>query len=381
MKKIKIAHIVYGLKLAGAEKLIWYITSRPDRSRYESVVATLSMGGPLQEMLRASGVPVCFMAKRHRYDVSVLLRLVRFLRREHIDLVHTHLFGGDIWGRTAAAIAGVPVIVSSLHGVDVWMSGTQRALERWTARCAHRLIAVSEEVKKSYVSGVGVPAEKISVVYSGIDCSRFPAAVDRGRTLRDLGVPERAVLVGIACRLEPEKDLFTWLKAARIIAAQVTAAEFVIAGEGSQRQELQEFSRNLGISERVHFLGLRDDVAEIFSASDLVMFSSRFEGLSLALLEAMASGRAVIATDIGENRAVIEHGRSGVLVNPGDADALAGAAVRLLKDEKERQRLGEAARLTVKERFGVERWVGEVLAIYEELLAGKTCPREMGDQN
>lgn len=372
MKKIKIAHIVYGLKLAGAEKLIWYITSRPDRSRYESVVATLSMGGPMEEMLRDSGVPVRFMAKRHRYDVSVLLRLVRFLRREQIDVVHTHLFGGDIWGRTAAAIARVPLIVSSMQAVDLWLTPPQRALERWTSHVAHRLIAASEAVKHFYVSAVGVPEEKISVVYNGIDCARLPAAVNRREKFRELGIPDRALLVAVACRLEAQKDLHTWLRAARLITREIPGVEFVIAGEGSQRQELQELGRSLGISERVHFLGLRNDVDELFSASDLMMFSSRFEGLSLALLEAMASGKAVIATDIGENRAVIWHGCNGVLINPGDADALAGAAVRLLKDDKERQRLGEAARLTVQERFDVERWVGEILAIYEEGLKTAT---------
>jgi len=372
VRKIRVAHIVYGLKLAGAEKLIWYITSRPDRSRYESVVATLSMGGPMEEMLRDSGVPVCFMAKRHRYDVSVLLRLVRFLRREQIDVVHTHLFGGDVWGRTAAAIARVPLIVSSLHAVDLWLTPFERACERWTACFAHRLIAVSDEVKKFYVSRIGIPEKKLSVVYNGIDCAHLPAAIDRQQKFGELGILGGAPLVAVACRLEAQKELSTWLRAARLIARKIPGIQFVIMGEGSQQQELEELSRNLEISERVHFLGLRADVAEIFSASDLVMFSSRFEGLSLALLEAMASGKAVIATDIGENRAVIAHGRNGVLVNPGDADALAGAAIRLLSDERERERLGEAARRTVRDRFTIERWVGEILAIYEEGLGGKT---------
>jgi len=372
VKKIRIAHIVYGLKVGGAEKLIWYIASRPDRSRYESVVVALSTGGALEEIFRASGVPVHFIAKRHRYDVSVLIGLARFLRREQIDVVHTHLFGGDIWGRTAAALSGVPLVVSHMHAVDLWLTAPQRALERWTSRFAHRLIAVSEEVKQFCVSPMGIPEEKISVVWSGIDCARLPAVVNRGRKLRELGIPERARLVAVACRLEAEKDLSTWLRAARLISRESPGAEFVIAGEGSQRGELQELSRNLGISEKVHFPGLRTDVDEIFSVSDLIMFSSRYEGLSLALMEAMASGKAVITTDIGGNRALVADGRSGVLVKPGDAEGLAGAAVRLLEDEKKRQRLGEAARLAIRERCDIGRCVGEILAIYEEGLKTAT---------
>ena len=305
MKKIKIAHIVYGLKCGGAEKLIWRIASRADRARYESVVITLSMGGPLEETMRASGVPVHFMAKRGRYDLSVLFRLSRFLRREHFFLVHTHIFGGYIWGLAAEAIAGVPLVVSSLQAVDLWLGARQRALERWTARFAHRLIAASDAVKDFYTSVVGIPGDKISVICNGVDCVRLPAAVDRGEKFRELGIPGRASIVTVACRLEAQKDLQTWLRAACRIARHIPGVEFLIAGEGSERLELEELSRNLGIAGSVHFLGLRHDVDEIFSVSDLVMFSSRFEGLSLALLEAMVSGKAVIATDIAENRAVI----------------------------------------------------------------------------
>jgi glycosyltransferase involved in cell wall biosynthesis len=366
VKKIKIAHIVYGLKCGGAEKLIWRIASAADRGRYESVVVTLSMGGPLEETMRASGVPVYFMAKRGRYDLSVLFRLSRFLRREKIDVAHTHLFGGDVWGRTAAAFAGVPLVVSSLQAVDLWLTAPQRALERWTARFAHRLIAASDAVKDFYVSVVGIPEEKISVVCNGVDCSGLPAAVDREEKFRELGIPDRASLVTAACRLEAQKDIPTWLRAASRIAREIPGAEFLIAGEGSRRREMEELSLELGISGSVRFLGLRHDVDEIFSVSDLVMFSSRFEGLSLALLEAMASGKAVIATDIAENRAVITQGQNGVLVAPGNPDALAAAAIRLLGDANERRRLGEAALLTVRDRYDVARCVKAILAIYEE---------------
>jgi len=366
MKKIKIAHIVYGLKCGGAEKLIWHIASKADRARYESVVVTLNMGGPLEEAMHASGVPVYLMAKRGRYDLSVLYRLAGFLRREKVDVVHTHLFGGDIWGRTAAKLAGAPLVLSSLQAVDLWLTTPQRSLERWTARFAHRLIAASDAVKDFYVSAVGVPKEKISVVYNGVDCARLPAAVDRMAKLRELGVSERASLITVACRLEEQKDISTWLKAASRIVKKHPAAEFIIAGEGSQRSELEELSRALEISGSVHFLGLRRDVDEIFAVSDIVMFSSRFEGLSLALLEAMASGKAVIATDIAENRTVITQGENGVLVSPGKPDLLAEAAIRLLGDENARRCMGEAATRTVRERYDIGTCVKRFFALYEE---------------
>ncbi|MEJ2745458.1 MAG: glycosyltransferase [bacterium] len=365
MKKIKIAHIVYGLKYGGAEKLIWHVVSRADRARYESMVVTLNMGGPLEDKIRASGVPIHFMAKRGRYDLSVLSRLSRFLRREKIDVVHTHLFGGDVWGRTAAALAGVPLVVSSLQAVDLWLTVYQRALERWTARFAHRLIAASDAVKDFYASTVGIPMEKISVVCNGVDCAKLPAMVDRSAKFRDLGIPDNAPLVTVACRLEAQKDLQTWLRAARRISRDMPEVEFLIAGEGSRRRELEKLSLALGISDRVHFLGLRYDVDEILSISDLVMFSSRFEGLSLALLEAMASGKAVVATDIAENRTVIVQDRTGVLIAPRNHEAFAEAAIRLLGDERKRRRLGEAASMIVRERYGIERCVEEILAIYE----------------
>jgi glycosyltransferase involved in cell wall biosynthesis len=219
---------------------------------------------------------------------------------------------------------------------------------------------------------VGVPAGKISVVYNGIDCSRFPARIDRGRKLLELGVPEGSTVVGIACRLEHEKDLVTWLKAARIIAARVPGAAFLIAGEGSERKALEEFSAALGISGKVHFLGLREDVDQVIAACDLMLFASKYEGISLALLESMASGKAVVTTRVGGNVEVVHDGRNGLLVQPGDENALAAAALRLIGDAAERGRLGDAARRIIRERFSLDRWVREIVGIYEEELGRKS---------
>jgi len=374
-QRIKVVHVVYGLKLAGAERLIADLARLTDRSRYASVVATLTMGGPLEQTLREAGVPVRFMAKRGRYDATVLLRLARLLREERADVVHTHLFGGDVWGRTAAAMAGVPVIVSSLHGVDVWMSAVQRSLERWTARFARRLIAVSEEVKRFYVSSVGVPSEKISVVYNGIDLDRFPAAAAVGKRAVS-GVPGGDILVGFAGRLEEEKDLATWLRAARRITESAPGAAFLIAGEGSERRSLEKLSASLGLSGRVRFLGLREDIEEVIAACDIVMFSSRYEGISLALLEAMAGGKAVVTTRVGGNVEVVRDGVNGLLVAPGDETALAAAVLRLAADADGRARLGEEARRTVVERFSHGRWVAGITGIYEEELTRQSrAPR------
>lgn len=363
------AHIIYGLKLAGAEKILVSLAVRPDRERYETLVVTLSETGPLEKVLRSGGVPVTFLRKRGRYDVSILYRLVRLLRKEKPDVVHTHLFGADVWGRVAASIVGVPLIVSSLQAVDIWLTPFQLFLERVTARFAHRLIAVSEEVKKFYVSRVGVPLDKISVVHNAIDCSRFPAKVDLREKRRELGLRQDALVIGTAGRLEEQKDLFTWLRAAGLIAKQNSDTEFVIAGAGSQLSMLKGYARELGISNRVHFLGLRPDIDELYAICDLVVFSSRFEGFSLSLLEAMASRKAVIATSIGENAEVIEHGQNGLLVKQGDEKAMALATIQLLGNDGERRRLGEAARRTVELRFNVDTMIEKVLNIYEDGLA------------
>ncbi|MCX6354792.1 MAG: glycosyltransferase [Candidatus Aureabacteria bacterium] len=369
MKKIRIAQIIYGLKLAGAEKIVLSLATRIPHDRFETVVVTLTADGALEKPLRDAGVKVVYVPKFTRYDATVLYRLARTLRREGVDIAHTHLFTADSWGRVAAAMARVPLVVSTLHAVDLWLSPLQLSVEKWTSRLAHRLIAVSRAVKDFYISKVGIPPEKISVVCNGIDGSRLPAVVEREGKLRQLGVSPKSLLVGVAARLEEQKDLFTWLRAARIAAGERPDLEFVIAGEGSQREALEEFSRSIGMEQKVHFLGAREDVEEIIAVCDLIMFSSRFEGLSLAMLESMASGKAVIAGRMGETAEIIQHGENGLLTPAGDERELSRAMLSLLKNEGERRRLGEAARKTVMERFSLERMIEGTVQIYEEGLS------------
>jgi len=366
VKKIRIAQIIYGLKLAGAEKIVLSLATRIPQDRFETVVVTLTADGAIEKPLRDAGVRVVYVPKFGRYDALVLYRLACTLRGEGIDIAHTHLFTADSWGRVAAAMARVPLIVSTLHAVDLWLSSLQIAVERWTSFYAHRLIAVSGAVKDFYISRAGIPSEKISVVYNGIDISRFPAAVEREGKRRELGISPGGLLVGVAARLEEQKDLFTWLRAARIAAAERQDLEFVIAGEGSQRAALEEFSRSIGMGQKVHFLGAREDVDEIIAVCDLIMFSSRFEGLSLSMLECMASGKPVIASRTGGIAEIIRDGENGVLASPGDERELSRAMLRLLGDEDAGRRLGEAARKTVVERFTIEGMIEGTVQIYEE---------------
>ncbi|MCX6357297.1 MAG: glycosyltransferase, partial [Candidatus Aureabacteria bacterium] len=328
-------------------------------------------GGALEGALRGGGIPLILLRKHARYDPTFLPRLAVLLRRLRPHIVHTHLFTADSWGRVASLIARVPVVVSSLQSVDLWLSPFQLMVERLTAVAAGRLIAVSREVAEFYATRVRIPARKLTVVYNGIDVSCFPAAVSVGAKRRELGVPPDAVLVGVAARLEAQKNLGVWLRAAAIVAKRRSDAHFVIAGDGSERARLESLMKTLGLSGRVHFLGVRRDIEEIIAACDLMAFSSRFEGLSLAVLESMASGKAVAATRIGGNCEIIEDGVSGLLVEPGDPGALADACCRLLSDERERRAMGEAARRRIGERFTVERMVSETTRIYEEELAAR----------
>jgi len=369
VKKIRVAQVIYGLKTGGAEKIVFSLAARIPRERFETVVITFTPGGSLEGRMIEAGVRIVRVPKLGRYDLSVLPRLAMALRREGIEIAHTHLFSADLWGRTAAAMARTPLVVSSLHSVDRWMSPAQIKLEGWTARFARRLIAVSESVKRFYVSGVGIPARKISVVYNGVDVSRLPASVGREKKRRELGVSARGLLVGTAARLEQEKDLFTWLRAARIAAEKAPGLEFVIAGDGSLREALKDYSRGMGMEKRVRFLGERLDAEKIIAVCDLVMFSSKFEGVSLAMLESMVCGKAVIASRVEGIEEVIRDGQDGVLVPPGDERGFAAALLELAGDENRRRRIGEAARKTVAERFSLERMLEGIVRIYDEELA------------
>ena len=368
----RVAQVIWSLGLGGAEQVVIRLAKGLDRRRFEPVVLCLDQPGPFAAQAQAAGVEVVALDKRGPLDVRAVVRLARLLRSRRFDVVHTHLWGANLWGRLAAVAARVPVVVATEHNVDTWKRPYHLALDRALARAATHLVAVSQEVRAFYETR-GIGRGRWRVVYNGVEVPSAPRR-GRGEAFRALGLGEGDRVVGLVGRLVPAKAPEVFLRALSLAAARVPALRGLVVGDGPSRKEAEAEARRLGLAGRVVFAGLRGDVPELLPGLDALVFSSLREGLSMAMLEAMAAGVPVVATAVGGTPELITHGTTGLLVPPGRPGDLADAVVGLLADAPRAEALRGAARRLVEGRFSLARMIEAHEALYAEA-ARRGSPR------
>jgi glycosyltransferase involved in cell wall biosynthesis len=366
-------YVIWSLEVGGAERIVESLASGIDRRRFVPSVACLNRPGRLAETLRAQGIPVVALDKRPGCDRTLLWRLVRLMKRLRVDVVHTHLWGANVWGRLAARLAGVPVVLAHEHGLQPWRGRLHWWIDRRLLGASDRVLFVSEEVRRDYRARTGASAQRCVLVPNGIAWNA--RGLDRESARRQLGWREdERVIVSIG-RLAPEKGHEDLLHAAALLRGQGEALRVVLIGDGPQRQALADLQARHGLNGGVTFAGTQDDVAPWLLAADAYVQPSRREALSLALLEAMAAGTPVIATHVGDAARLIRHGREGYLVPPADPEALAGMLREVLRRPQEARRVAAAAQQLVRQAYSRERMLDAVQALYAELLDAHTRTR------
>jgi len=385
----ELLHVIETLGSGGAERLLHTNLTYLDRARFRSSVVTIRASGDhWRAPIEALGVSVETLGVRTRRD---LLGAVRELRkrvsRRGVALVHTHLWEANVVGRLAGRLAGVPVI-SSIHNPDyepaAWQAGQQGhgakryfflALDRGTARigCA-RMIAVSESVRESAHAYLRYPLERIDVVENPIDLDelRRPAARDRRALLHELGLPADALVLLNVARLSPQKGLNHAIDALPRILESHPRAHLLSVGALDHREwfdSLRRRSAERGVAGHVHFLGPRRDIPDLLRACDVFVFPSLFEGLGLALIEAMAAGCVCVASALGPVTEIVRDGVDGLLVPAGDGAALARAVLQAIDDTPRRRLLADAAADSAARRFDPRAAADRLEAVYERVLA------------
>ena len=336
-----------------------------DRSRYEVRALSLSAGSAVQR-LRALGLPVAVVDEAD--DERAVEALTDWLRREEIDLVHSHMYRAEVIGTRAALAAGTAVIMATVHSSRVRARAETQLLASLTP-LMDRLIVPSASIEAK-VRGEGRHA-RFAVIPNGVDLARFAGPTGPCALRAELGIPADAPLLGVVARLEPEKGHVHLIDAMPAILEVVPDAWLVVVGEGSLAAALRSRARALGerVAGRVVFTGRRDDVSAVTADLTVAVLPSLREAQGISILEAMARRRPVLATSVGGIPEVITDGVDGLLVPPADTRALADAAIRLLRDPDLRARLGEAGYRTVVERFSIDAQVRRTEAVYEEELA------------
>jgi glycosyltransferase involved in cell wall biosynthesis len=303
---------------------------------------------------------------RGEWDLWAVQRLAGMIRRHDIEAVHFHTAHAHTLGLLAAQRTGVPYRFLTRR-VDFHIH--RHPLNRWKyGPAVTAIMAISEGVRR-VLQDDGIPAERIVTVPSGIDLERIERVPDPSGLRSELGIPEGAPVVGMVAALAPHKDHDTFLRAAAMVKESLPAARFLIVGDGPLRAELERFSRSSGLSQEIIFTGFREDALTLTRLLDIFVLSSYEEGLGTSLLDAMALGRPLVATDVGGIPEALLDGRNGLLVPPRDPGALAGAIVKLGRDPGLRERMGAFGRKHAR-NFTIERTIDGVEDLYRRFLGG-----------
>jgi len=318
------------------------------------------------------------------YDLNFarqIRRVVRFIRERKIDVVHTHCFYTNIFGMTGASLSRVPARVTSKGETDGFRTPMQKRAERVAFRLADRVIANCHVVENQLIRE-GVSSAKIVQHYNGLDMERLRVqpGLRREQALAAFGLPEDRRYVSIVANLHnPVKDHPMFLRAAAGVRAKVPDAAFAIAGEGELMEGLRTFAAQLGIEKDVFFIGRCDNVAKLLFASAVGVLSSKAEGFANAILEYMAAGLPVVATDVGGAREAIAEDETGYVVPSGNDEKMTDRIIDLLNSPEHARAMGERGRLIVAEEFSCDRHLQNTLELYDELLARpKPAPSGIG---
>jgi len=367
MSKIRVLHLITELNVGGAEKALVRLLALLNRGRFDPTVACLFGGdGPVAADIRALDIPVVDLGMTAKWRWDALWRLYRLLRQERPTILHTWMFHANIPGRLLGRLAGVPIVISGERTMGM-ESHLRYWLNRMTAPLADRITCVSQQVAGFVVNHIGIPRSKIIVIPNGIELPHFEHPFDATQIRWELELPVDRVLVGTIARLNPVKRLDILLHALRALS-DVYA---VIIGDGPERARLTALSEDLGLMGRVHFAGQQANVWPWLAAWDVFALSSDWEGMSNALLEAMAAGLPVVATAVGGTPDLVIDGATGFLVPRRDPTALAEALASLVNDAEMRRRMGQAGRERVLQHFSIGRMVEQTQDLYEQLLVAK----------
>lgn len=354
-KKIVVVHVILSLEIGGMEQVVVDLIKTIDRSRFDPVVLCVLKLGPLADELKNLGIPVILTAPMVPiWSFLYPGPLVSALRRVGAEVVHVH---SGCWfkGAWGARLGGAKKVIYTLHGATYGRTFIPKLLERVAALLTNKIITVSENLAEQLLVSGHLPMDKVAVIINGIQTARFRSI--------PLSPQRDSVRIGVIARFEPVKDLGTLLRAMKILHDEGVRATLELIGDGSEKESLERLTVELGLGEVVRFPGFQRDTPQRLAQIDIFALSSLTEGTSISILEAMAAGKAIVATAVGGNPALVEEGVNGLLVPASDPAALAQALKRLIGDEPLRVKMG----VVNKERAQSQYDVQVMTRKYEEL--------------
>lgn len=366
---ITVAYVVDDLGMGGAQRqLAELVCALPRRRFLPAVIALSATKLAVAPILERAAVPITCISHHGAWSTQTLLRVWRRLRDLRPDIVHTWMFTADLYGRLAARLARVPVVVSAVRSTEpdkpLHYVAVDRVLRHVTDAFTVNAAVIGDTLRRRE----RVVADRIHTIYNGVDLKTFtPTAA--GSIRRELGLSDSAFVVALIGRLSPEKGQDLLLAAASRLRRAIPQLVMLIVGDGPDEQRLRARAKAEGLEGCVRFLPSRSPVTPIHAAMDLLVVPSRFEGCSNVILEAMAMGKPVVASAVGGNRELVVHGETGLLVEYGSVSALEGAILELVADPGRAAAMGRAGRLRAEAQFSLDAMIAATERLYQGLVA------------
>ncbi|PYR26782.1 MAG: hypothetical protein DMF98_07920 [Acidobacteria bacterium] len=372
-ERTRVMFCIDNMQIGGTELNAVRTAERLDRTRFDLSVICLQRDGPLMARYEAAGIPVISLALKNLYGLNAVrqgFRLATLLRQRRVDIFHAHDFYSNIFGITWARLAGTPVVIASRRWWAWPPRRAHRTLNRVASRFADRVLANSRAISEMLAATEGFPPKQVVVIPNFVDDRSVTALTPQQREglLRGLGVPPTARVIGTVANLSPIKDHVTLLRAVALLTPRWPDLHVVLVGDGPCRSTLQEVVCGLDLGGRVHFAGVRDNGPQLHQLFEVSVLCSLSEGFPNTLIEAMAQGVPVVATDVGGTRDAVCNGTTGLLVPASDPTRLASALDSLLSDPARRRAISVSAQRYVRERFGAASVIGSLEALYTSLV-------------
>ncbi|MGE3314687.1 MAG: glycosyltransferase [Planctomycetaceae bacterium] len=362
----KLLLLIPTLDRSGAEKQFSLLATRLPRDEFDVQVVALTRGGPYEEPIRAAGIPCTIIGKRWKFDPAALLRLKRVLKESSPDILHSWLFAANATARMIAGKKPRPRVVISERCVDSWKSGWQLSLDRRQIPRTTRLIGNSQAVADFY-RNLGMPDEKLAVIPNGVEIPDLSNS-NRDQRLQEFDIPPGSHVIGYVGRLARQKRVQDVVWAMQLLRQCRDRVYLMIVGDGPEKSDLIHLAQHYGCDHLVRFAGHRDDASSLFSLFTVFWLASDFEGMSNSIMEAMAAGVPVVATDIAANRELVVDGETGYLVKVGDCVGISQFTDRLLADPAKLRQMGDAGRERMRSNFSIDKMVAAHVALYRDIM-------------
>jgi glycosyltransferase involved in cell wall biosynthesis len=380
---IRVLHLITRLIVGGAQENTMFTASMLDKRRFQVEVLSgpqTGSEGSLIKEVRQRGIPLTILPELLRQvspkeDLLALWKLYRLMRKQRYTIVHTHSSKAGILGRLAARLAGVPIIIHTVHGWSFhdYMSPVVRKiyilLERWMATFTDRLVVVARpDIEKGLQARIGRP-DQYRLIRSAIPLDEFePGSIDRLAVRRELGLPEEAVVIGNVGRFSEQKNPLDWVNAAAIVGRGNPQVYFLLVGDGPMRPQVEARLEAEGMAQQTVLTGLRRDVPRLMAAMDIFLLTSLWEGLPRVIPQAMSMGLPVIANRADGTLEAIQQGETGYLCSPGDIRQMADFCLDLVEHPEKRQAMGMKGRLIARQEFDLQQMIRQIEELYEEIL-------------